>query len=603
MGRILNFSLIFLSSFTANASANFYYYDQADRVEALEDIYKTVKGRYSLWDLKKTNMGIDGDKLFRDAIAFEFTVENVQDSFSKAKSNIDFHGRVKKLIASFKDTHFGANENVTLPTIISGLQTATAVEDGKNIVLVTGISQKIINFNAKIGGQANYSSISLGDQVISIDGLPVEKVVAKLSEYIDGSSPGYIRSQAAMNLSYRNFAYPEKNFSQWEFKKQGSNSTYTVRLPWYGEKTVREDAKLYFDQINIRSLGQVYYSWNQSSQMWEESQDLEYKGHNRFDAPAGLVDIKEWLSGSRVILRTGYFIKNGKSYGYAQLFSYTNSTLYPKTSDVKSSGRSDKLLKEFIQELKNNKTPLIFDLRVNFGGNTAIAINNLSALAKANETYPSRTVVFRTSQFMQSMFSSFGHDPSLADEPGFYDFERTLEQFYLAVDEGREYTNIMLQTPPITADEQVGGYELPVVALISPWCISACDNQAFLMETSNRVTLVGQPANGTGAGFWGGKNHVPTFTDSFFISKMKIPNYLFGLPIKTDDMVLVDNTGDLLAQTNSENKPTKPHIKFDYTAHSYLNNSEDWINKAVEVIDKKSTAQKQEHSTLVSVME
>ena len=139
--------------------------------------------------------------------------------------------------------------------------------------------------------------------------------------------------------------------------------------------------------------------------------------------------------------------------------------------------------------------------------------------------------------FIQSLYNSFSDDFSGQEVPLYYDRELYVEEIDHAVSIGKKYTNLILQSEPIMAHSDISGYEQPVVALLSPWCISACDNQAFLFEASNRVTLIGEPANGTGAGFQGNQFHSTSFIDPLFIVKIRIPNYLFGFPVVTNDRI------------------------------------------------------------------
>lgn len=586
MKKITLFSLLVLLSTSSIANTSFYYYSQSQRINTLESLGSAVESRYSLWEIKQVNMGIDGKKLFKAAIEQEKMFIDVEAPLAKAESNINFHGRVKKLIASFKDTHFSGKENTPLPNVLNGLKINPITEDGIVKAIITAKSKKIMELHQAQGGEGMYSLISVGDEVLAIDGVNITEVISKIKLYIAGSSKGFIASAAVRNLSRRNFNYPTKNYSEWTIKpKYGSE--YKVRLPWFVDKTSRRDVKVFFAAKKFQELKDLYYSWNEEKMKWIESEKLNYTGYSRFDAPNGLMNISEWNSEDSVELRTGYFIKKGKSYGYLQLFSFTNSYLTKKDGSEKSFGNVVSIFKDFIKELKTNNTPLIFDLRVNFGGNSAIAIQNLSSMAKLLDSYPSRTIAYRTTQFMQQVFNTSEYDPALAGTQEFNDMDMVIAEFDHAVSIGKKYTNIMLQTDPITADKGVGGYELPVVSLISPWCISACDNQAFLMKSSNRVTLIGEPANGTGAGFKGNRYHGTGFVDPLFIVKVRIPNYLFGLPIVSDQRVLEDTDGSLLFKNNSENKAVTPHLDFNYSRSSYQDNSADWIKKAIEVINTK----------------
>lgn len=566
----------------AQADSTFYYYSKEDRLQVLNEVYQVVKNRYSLWEVKLLNMEIDGDKLFQDAIAFEKSLEEAQGPMAKALSNLKFHTRMKKLIASFKDTHFPARENAPLPNMLNGLDLRLYKDSGEDKVLVAAISKKIFELNKALGKNSAYLKIKNGDQVIAINDVPVMDLVKTLESYVAASSPRFATSRATMHLARRNYLYADKNYSDWTFQNsKGKN--YKVRLPWYIDRTNRRDANTYFLGKGFKTLDKAYFSWNDEALKWDIDKDLNYEGYNRFAAPKGIIQEVVWESKGDPELRTGYFIKNGKSYGFIQFFSFTRDMLENNGS---KKGIAT-IFKEFIQELKEKQVPLIVDIRVNFGGNTAIAIENLSSIAKANDSYPSRTVVFKTSQFIESLFNTEAYDPALSEAPTFSDFERTINEFYYALSIGRKYTDVLLQSEPITAHPEVEGYELPVVALVSPWCISACDNQAFLFKGSERVTLIGEPANGTGAGFYGNSSHNTSFIDSLNITRSRIPNYLFGYPKKTDQLVLADPDMKIMLETNSENRPVKPHLEFNYTKDSYMKNGEDWINFAIEVIDSK----------------
>ncbi len=584
---ILLFSLLSLFCASAFANTSFYYYSQSERLSVLENLEKAVENRYSLWDIKLVNMGIDGKKIFQKVIEQEKTFLDVESPLAKAKSNIHFHGRIKKLIASFKDTHFSGRENTPLPNVLNGLKINPITENGKVKAIVTAKSRKIMELHQAQGGQGKYSSIYVGDEVIAIDGIKVEDIISEIKLYTSGSSEGFVTSAAIRSLSRRNFYYPLKNYSEWTLKPS-HGTEYKVRLPWFVDKTRRRDAKVFFSARKYQELKDLYYSWDEKKMNWIENKTLAYEGFSRLDAPKGLLNTVVWYSGQSPELRTGYFIKAGKSYGYLQLFSFTNAYLNKKNGKDNEPQNIATIFKNFIKELKANNTPLIFDLRVNSGGNSSIAIQNLSSMAKSLETYPSRTIAYKTTQFMQQVLNTVNHESSLAGTQTSYDMDMVMEEFDHAVSIGKKYTNVMLQTDPITADKEVGGYALPIVSLISPWCISACDNQAFLMKSSKRVTLIGEPANGTGAGFSANDYHGPSFIDPLFIVKIRIPNYLFGLPILSAQRVIEDTDGSFLYKNNSENKAVQPHLSFNFTRKSYRENSADWIEKAIEVINTNS---------------
>ncbi|MGB0454718.1 MAG: S41 family peptidase [Bacteriovoracaceae bacterium] len=573
---------------TCHGSTSFYYYSQSDRIQSLEALYKTTKDRYSLWEIKNANIGVDGDKLFQEAIKFEQSLADLEDPVKKAKSNLDFHDRVRKLIAGFKDTHFSARANVSIPKMTSGLKTELYHEDNKRLVLVSAISKKIMELNKTLGGHSEVDQIKVGHQVVAIDGIKVDQLISTYEEYSAGSSPGFRTSVATNSLASRSFLYPEKTYSLWTF--HNGEKEYRVRLPWYFDKPKRRDVELYLRAKGYKSLEKAYFSWDESKQKWNESKELEFKGYNFRDAPKGIIGETEWIRGKDdVLIRTGYFIKNSKSYGYIQFFAFNGSSIRTKGENPKTSNLVD-VFRDFVKELKAKEVPLIVDIRVNFGGNTILAIENLSSIAKVGESYPSRTIGYRMSQTMTSLFNSIIIDPSIAAVPTFSDWELVQKEFDYAHSINQKYSNVILQSDPITANGDVGGYDEEVVVLLSPWCISACDNQSFLFKHSKRTTIIGEPANGTGAGFLSTGSQSTTYIDPLMIISTRIPNYLFGLPIVSNERVIEDEDHSLLFENNSENKATQPDIEFKSTKNTYLNKSEEWIEKAIEVIDSGTQA-------------
>lgn len=593
------FTLLFCNIFvlTAAASTHFFYYPKDLRVKTLEDMYESVKETYALWDLKLINMEISGDQLFQEAILYEKSLIDAQGPIAQAKSNIEFHDRVQKLIASFKDTHFGSKFNTRLPNVLNGIRTRPVINKGNLEVIVTGISKKIKAHNNEMGSSNQFDNISLYDKVIKIDGVPVTDMINQIKDYVDASSEKFRTYSAVEFLSRRYFMFPKKNFSDWTFEKieDGKPVTYKVRLPWYVDKTDRNDAKVYFGANQFRILDDLHYAWNEKTQKFDYKANLVYEGHHYTDAPKDIKDSEEWYSETELDsenplpdFRTGFFEKNKKKYGYFQFFAFSNVKLYQKEDTEKAKGELlTELIYKFINKLKAQNIPLIVDLRRNYGGSTSIAIRILSALAKANESYPSRTVTYKLTPYMLSLMSNDPTDPSL-DEEVFYlpNWDFLVDEVFYAHSLGRKYSNVLLYTDPIKAHPKVNGFEQPVVMLVSPWCISACDNQAFLFKASNRVKLIGEHANGTGAGFFSNKYHSSTYIDQNNIFNFRIPNYLFGYPIVSEERSIEDPDLSLLINNNSENKPVAPHITFPMTTNSYQSRGSDWIDKAISILNK-----------------
>ncbi len=589
MKKLIILSIVLTGQALANTS--FYYYSKTERLKALTELYQATKGRYALWDLKLINMEIAGDDVFKKALQIEKSIDNVQGPMQKATANLEFLDRLKKVIAEFKDTHFSLRPLAPTPVITNGLKLKSYLEEGTRKIIISAVSKKLMSLNETLTNRDYFEKFKIGDELISVDNISARNYLSNMREFVSASSGTFRDIRAAESITRRNFSYPAKNYSDWKFKRTTEEGikTYKVRLPWYADKVSRRDANVYFKANNFHQLEKTYYSWNDELQEWNEDKDLNYIGFDRFAAPKGLTEVEEWIdSDDEVIFRSGKFLKDEKEYGYIQFFAFTNKDLTKKDANEDKDSEEleiKHLFRKFVIKLKKENIPLIVDLRLNFGGNTQIALENLSAIAKSGDSYPSRTVAYKTTPFIQSLFNTMTDDFSLLEYPEYGDLELIANEIYHAVSINKEYTNLILQSDPITAHDDVKGYELPVVALVTPYCISACDNQAFLFKASERVTLIGDHANGTGAGFWGNNFHDPSFVDSQFIFQTRIPNYLFGYPVKTEDRVIVDSDMGMLIQTNSENRPVEAHILFRDTSKTFTDQASNWIEKAITTIN------------------
>ena len=167
--NILIFLLTAIPIFSSSwaASTSFYYYTQAQRIDTLNSIFQAVQSRYSLWEIKMLNMEIDGEQIFRKALSEEELHFDVEGPVAKAESNMMYHDRVTKLIASFKDTHFRAQENTPRPNILNGVSLSPYFEGGTTKVLVSQISKKILDYGRVLSGNESLGKIEVGDTLVA----------------------------------------------------------------------------------------------------------------------------------------------------------------------------------------------------------------------------------------------------------------------------------------------------------------------------------------------------------------------------------------------------------------------------------------------------
>jgi hypothetical protein len=566
----------------------FNYLDQEDRLLIVNDFLKTIELEYALLPLKAERIGLDFKKIKSEAIAAEMLEANVvlnpQDkkdeyarekiAFLQASSNMDFMDRMQALVANFKDTHFSVQEKISRPIIYNGLRLYRLL--GK--IYVGSIENKVLSLASR-GSGTNFSDIKIGDEVLAIDGVPVEKKIEELKKYIAGSSEQYIDSEAVLALTIRNFKYEKKNYVTISFRNAG-----VFKMPIFANKamttTPRLDAITYFNKYSIPSdTTSIGLTYDRATNKWNDS-GLTFEGYSPRKLHLNLKGLTEYKGADGTpAIRTGYYISKGKTYGVMQLLTFYTPTATNGTTTVSFI----EAVRNFILELKENESPLILDLRLNGGGYGNYPAAVLSMLAGPGIYYPGHTSGLRMTHYIRQIYEPelykviMGEDQTIgatADE-----IQNIITE---TLDNHLEYAP-MFAGSPILPDPLVKGFSNKIVALISPDCISACDMMSFLLKESKRATLIGTNSNGTGAGFVSNEEINATWEDPLKMFTAQVPNNLFGRPGPTADISIFE--ADSVSKLCSENKPTVADIQYSPTAIDFGKNSVGWLQKATEVLE------------------
>ena len=571
------------------AGLDFHYLDLDDRLLIVNDFLKTVELEYALLPLKAKLIGLDFNKLKADAIASENATESVlisaadrsnpdirqKISFLQAKSNMEFLDRMQALVAQFKDTHFSIQEKIPRPFVYTGVRFFRI--GGK--IIVGSIEKKFMAMASKLSG-ADFSLLAYGDEVLTINGKPVEDQVNMLKKYISGSSDEFIDYQAVRELTIRNHNYDLSNTITLGFK-----SGTVLKLPLFANKplasTPRLDAISFFNKLGIPSdSSTIGMSFDKSSKQWVDGA-IAFEGYSPIKLHLNLMGLKEFLGDDGTpALRTGYYINKGKSYGVLQILTFM-------TTNVKAGENQTSFIdgiRAFIAELKENQLPLILDLRVNGGGNGNLPAQVLSVLAEEGAVYPGATSGYRMTSYMRQVM-----EPDLRQEVAGEDQSLGLTSddmrkfFQNTIDERRDYTP-MFAAEIIPYDmEKIKGFNNKIVALVTANCISACDKMAFLLKSSGRATIIGTHSNGTGAGFLSSGELNTKWEDRLRVLETQVPNYLFGRPgTSAKDTVFDLNSVETMC---SENKPTIADVQYSPTILDVAKNNIGWLITASNVLD------------------
>ena len=556
---------------------SFYYYSLDDRKQVLSELFRSIELDYAQLLLKIKTLGIDFDALKAKALAEEDSFGEAKDNLEKAKSNLLFLDRVNKIVATFQDTHFAISARQLVSPVVIPFKIAKTA--GK--YLVVSRYSKLLAYLAL--DDDSFQKIGLGDEVVSIDGVEPAKAVKQLEPYISASTELFRESRAIESLTMRNFALPEKSFAVVRFKK-ADGRTLSLKFPWMYRDTARGDQALFFKQLSFSPYEQLRISWDKDQKKWISSPpDLDNPSYMNSLPRLMEEHIFHGPKDKNAVLKIGYLLKNGMSYGVLQI----NSLMEDKVAEGDDKpGDFLAPIQTFIKVLQSVSSPLILDLRANPGGRLDYAEAVPATLLESGKSIPGEMMAFRITKNILSITDSKSKHRVQGEElkpgPTTEDIFRLIND---ATDAGKPYS-AAYSTGDILPDPKVGGFTQKVVALVGPNCVSGCDIISMLLKSSGRATILGLPSNGTGGGFESSDSENSTWTDSLRILQSNIPNFLFGRPGGPVGQYIFDSQAEALC---SEGKPTLPDVNYEPSAADLLKGSEKMLEQAIELLEQNKT--------------
>ncbi len=542
---------------------HFYYYSLEDRVALLRSMKKAILVRYALIDVKKRRLGIDIDDIFAQAISTEQEFGDVNTTFSQSVSNLRFLDRVQRSIALFQDTHLQSYPVLPLPTIYLGFD----VREVEGKFVLTRISERIQRL-----ADINEWSLRVGDELLAIGDETVHQQRDELIPYISGSSPHYRRAQAAAALTERTFSYPAAAAVRVIFRLRESGQIKKLRLRWkYTYEEFRVDASYYLESQNFNY----------------RPRDLSLPSTPSKNPFRGMKYTEEWYGYSepdKLVLRTGWLNSGKSSVGVIQLYSFLERQVVKKAS-LSTGVEWDEPIISFLLKLKRRHRPLILDLRYNEGGHVEFPIRLMSLLAEDGKLYPSYTESFRITHGIRQIWQRVSPQDNLYNSEA-----QAARQVQKAIKNHDAHTAIWSKTADLKSADEVAGFNEPMVTLMSGMCVSACDIMALLLEKSGRSEMLGEAANGTGAGYFSWEPYQDTkWTDLYQIVSLDIPNMLFGHGMAVGER---ENTREnAFYEYNRENLPVMPKYHYRDSLDDIIAGWQGWRDVAVQIIENNREIQ------------
>lgn len=536
------------------------------RVRAACELREVITAQYSLYDQKERRLKKSDGTPFSSNEHLEKCVN--REAQTEDTSDLHFMDRLKQCIAGFKDTHLHIDGQVSVPAVFSGI----SVQSSEGKYYISAIRPTLLDYlKEKLDPETLAllnSSLQRGNEILEIDGQKPADLVAYYSTFISGSSESFIRARAEYALFSREFSLPTRGFVS--LKILAAEKPRLISLPWWagGSAKSRKDAMDYFKSVGIPLTERVKIAKSKENgfDMGTFGDEVGYSLETPLFSNPFAPLVTFFTQSGETYARMGEVNTKKGSFCYFQLLSFEATDLFTLENGRPVKKRDGLLgtLREFLSECQARDQSLVFDLRLNGGGSPSIPPQILSLLLNAKETSGSVVNAFRVTPANARLEATVSDFPEFSVKDLEKWNERVSQSFETAFKLHPAFTDIIPEEN-ITADPKFArAFTGKVFALVTPYCISACDIMSALLKRSGRATLIGNHSNGTGAGFHGTPRiGSGVFNDPYHEFSIRIPNFLFGVAKKPvaslEPIPYLANEEEFLL----ENRPTAADIYFE----------------------------------------
>ncbi len=549
-----------------------------ERVELACQMSDALEKRYVFFPVKGRILAESGSAPFdpRRHLAACVAQEN---ALEREDDPLRFYDRMRRCLAAFQDGHLVLGAPVRLPQVALGIGLRLA--EGK--VRVANREKKLVSYLEASGLRDLDAILAVGNEVLEIDGRPVEDRLRELARYLPASSDAARLERAVDALTRRDFDFPARRAMSLTVSVDGAKRT--IELPWWISPDAQGHlmSRGYVRRTGIATSELLTWRYDQAKDTWDRDAGSA-TGYLRSDTvlpPLDAAKLREYQDEQEhPAARMGVVVRRrDRTFCYLQILTFHTETL------VSRDGRQPftDAVEGFVKGCKEKELDLVLDLRQNGGGFLAYTSAIFAMLGERERTYPGGALLLRASTLNQLVYqqrSPIGGAPARATDDAF-EPRRIAEAIGAAKRAQQDFTPAFLEQP-LRASGAVGGYGGRVVALVAPTCMSACDRLAALLRNSGRAVLVGGPTEGAGGSQQEARNLAARWSDAEGLISLSIPNAAMGVqrrlpaPGERRDG---DSADAFFQELAFENRPVPPDVSYATRLEDITDHSREWLQQ------------------------
>lgn len=544
------------------------------RVQLVCELRDAIEKRYVFYPVKGRMLagrGFDSRRHLDACVEQERALEREDDP-------LRFYDRMRRCTAAFDDGHLLLGAPARLPQVALGL--GLRLIEGR--VYIANRERKLVSYLKTVSGVRDLEElVAVGNEVLELDGRPVQEELHRLAQYIAASSDAARLERAADALTRRDFAFPERRACAVTVAVGGARRV--VELPWWTSPDAEGHlvAKAWVRRTGVVTTDLLDWRYDQARDTWDKDAGSA-QGYLRSETvlpPSDAAALREYADDQdRPAVRLGEVVRRrDRAFCYLQVLTFHTESLSGREGRQPFSA----VIASFVKACKEKELDLVLDLRQNEGGYLAHSSALLAMLGERQKAYPGGALLLRASTQNQLIYQQ--RSPTLSGAPAraaddASEPRRIAEAIGAAKRARAEFTPAFLEQP-LRASDAVGGYQGKVVALVAPTCMSACDRLAALLKSSGRATLIGRATEGAGGSQQEARNLAVRWTDPDGLLALAIPNAAMGVQQALPIAARERPADEFFRVLTFENRPVQPDVPYATKLDDLIHHNRGWLEQ------------------------